>query len=162
MESLQTEVHRLREHLEGTLRTARPSHRVRAPLSPLKDIRDHTAPHTSTPHPWQRDFRYVSSETLYLATVIQVTNEGQYSDYCTLKHISYQCSFLWKQWSIPSCLLPCQVPKAKLSPCDCDTVWVAYKTSLRLVGPFFSFLSSSFSFDTFVILKILAAHQGPE
>ncbi|GAA6097073.1 microtubule organization protein AKNA [Tachysurus ichikawai] len=57
IESLQAEVHRLREHLEGTLRTAGPLHRVRAPRSPSKDIRDHTRLHTSTPNPQQRDFR---------------------------------------------------------------------------------------------------------
>ncbi|XP_026998185.2 microtubule organization protein AKNA [Tachysurus fulvidraco] len=57
IESLQAEVHRLREHLEGTLRTAGPLHRLRATHSPSKDIRDHTLPHTSTPHPQQRDFR---------------------------------------------------------------------------------------------------------
>lgn len=67
IESLHAEVHRLREHLERTLRTARPSHRVRAPLSPSKDIRDRTPPHTSTPHPQRRDVRYLSSETLYPA-----------------------------------------------------------------------------------------------
>lgn len=67
IESLQAEVHRLREHLEGTLRTAGPLHRVRAPRSPSKDIRDHTRLHTSTPNPQQRDFRYL---TLYLAPLL--------------------------------------------------------------------------------------------
>ncbi|KAK3524118.1 hypothetical protein QTP70_017975, partial [Hemibagrus guttatus] len=63
IQSLQTEVHKLREHLEGTLRGSSPLHRVRAPPSPSKDIRDHTRPHTSTPHPQQGDFRSLERKT---------------------------------------------------------------------------------------------------
>ncbi|MCI4386894.1 hypothetical protein PGIGA_G00067980 [Pangasianodon gigas] len=63
IESLQAEVHRLREHLEGTLRTASPPHRVRVPPSPSKDMRNHAPPHTSTPHPRQCDFRSLERKT---------------------------------------------------------------------------------------------------
>ncbi|KAK3555451.1 hypothetical protein QTP86_016105 [Hemibagrus guttatus] len=63
IQSLQTEVHKLREHLEGTLRGSSPLHRVRAPPSPSKDIRDHTRSHTSTPHPQQGDFRSLERKT---------------------------------------------------------------------------------------------------
>ncbi|KAM9450375.1 uncharacterized protein akna isoform 1-T1 [Clarias gariepinus] len=57
IESLQTEVNRLRERLEGSLRTSSPANRATEPTSSLKDIRDRAPRHTSTPHPRQRDFR---------------------------------------------------------------------------------------------------------
>lgn len=60
IESLQTEVNRLRERLEGSLRTSSPANRATEPTSSLKDIRDRAPRHTSTPHPRQRDFRYLS------------------------------------------------------------------------------------------------------
>ncbi|TSK72074.1 AT-hook-containing transcription factor [Bagarius yarrelli] len=63
IKSLQAEVHRLKEHLEETLRTASPLQRVRAPPSSLKDIRVHTPPQTSTPYPRQRDFRSLEKQT---------------------------------------------------------------------------------------------------
>ncbi|KAG7320858.1 hypothetical protein KOW79_015273 [Hemibagrus wyckioides] len=63
IESLQAEVHKLKEHLEGTLRGSSPLHRMRAPPSHSKDIREHTRPHTSTPHPRQRDFRSLERKT---------------------------------------------------------------------------------------------------
>ncbi|XP_072518045.1 microtubule organization protein AKNA isoform X2 [Salminus brasiliensis] len=49
LQSLQEEVDRLREHLEGSLRMTSPSSPVKAPLSVLDDFRDNKPSHTSTP-----------------------------------------------------------------------------------------------------------------
>ncbi|XP_067280367.1 microtubule organization protein AKNA isoform X2 [Pseudorasbora parva] len=49
LESLQQEVNRLKERLEGNLRLPKPSSPVRAPSSATVDTRDHINPQTTTP-----------------------------------------------------------------------------------------------------------------
>lgn len=161
IESLHAEVHRLREHLERTLRTARPSHRVRAPLSPSKDIRDRTPPHTSTPHPQQRDVRYLSSETLYPAPeVFHVayylarylkqscdTEQGScvvyilVTDSCLVKEIVF-CNFLIGNfWIVLSPIVACLVPECLqqviTEPCPAkiekrSILWCVVKTGIEM------------------------------
>ncbi|ROL47457.1 AT-hook-containing transcription factor [Anabarilius grahami] len=49
LKSLQQEVNRLKERLEGNLRLSKPASPVRAPPSATEDTRDHAHPQTSTP-----------------------------------------------------------------------------------------------------------------
>ncbi|XP_076836210.1 uncharacterized protein akna isoform X2 [Brachyhypopomus gauderio] len=61
LQSLQVEVDRLREHLEGTLRLGVPARSGRAPPSAMEDFRDPTSHRTSTPQ--KRCFRSLERPT---------------------------------------------------------------------------------------------------